>query len=361
MRARYPRRPWLENIVKLSVLAMATFFNSTAVPCVARCVQGDEVDVIIDCSDLKRLRSTRGRGVFAASTRSRGGRAHSRTRNPSSAGRLAWPVTPTQGCHCGSGVAPIHRSDQALFWAVLDEARKNLLGKRIRSVVIDYGFFDGEDLWKLDQMGIEFVIPSRSHMRVHQDAPALAARGGRKGGQHDDVVVDQEDIHLVEGSGKAGKTRQVQTVLVGVSNLTSLDSYGPPGHKDKQNHKDFRPNPVPAVVVRQWRGEAFKEPEVRLPNGTPPVRPLPPLRRPQADRERRLSGGQAGWVCRAASPEERSWCDGARVHDPGRHGPGALLPPGDGPRLRHIPRAGDGDVERPQAQDAVLGHRNAGR
>lgn len=269
-----------ENIVKLSVLAMATFFNSIAQRCVARCVQGDEVDVIIDCSDLETTEKYEGAGRVRRKHKVK--RRSSPFEDEVEITIFGWKVGVAY--HADTGlplsvcVAPINRSDQALFWTVLDDARKNLNGKRIRSVVIDRGFFDGEDLWKLDQMGIEFVIPSRSNMRVHQDALALAARYGRKGEQHDDVVVDSEDIHLVEGYGKARKTRKVQTVLVGVSNLTSLDSYGPPGHKDKQNNKDFQPNPIHAVVVREWCGQTFKEPKVLLTNGDA-HRPFKPFRR----------------------------------------------------------------------------------
>src|SRR5947209_14743294 len=60
---------------------------------------------------------------------------------------------------------------------LLEQAQRNL-GTRghIGTIVIDRGYLDGEDLWRVDQQGVRFVVVSKSNMTVTQDAQALAKR-----------------------------------------------------------------------------------------------------------------------------------------------------------------------------------------
>ena len=40
----------------------------------------------------------------------------------------------------------------------------------------------------------------------------------------------------------------------GITGLTTYDQYGTPEHGRAQNRRDFQPNLINAVVVRQWNG-----------------------------------------------------------------------------------------------------------
>src|SRR3989475_3486911 len=54
-------------------------------------------------------------------------------------------------------------------WLVplLEQAQRNLGTRgRIRTIVIDRGYLDGEDLWRVDQQGVRFVVVSKSNMTV---------------------------------------------------------------------------------------------------------------------------------------------------------------------------------------------------
>src|SRR5260221_6379210 len=69
---------------------------------------------------------------------------------------------------------------------LLEQAQRNL-GEQahIETVVIDRGYLDGEDLWRVHQKGLRFVIVSKANMAGTQDAQGLAkgeGAGGREGG-----------------------------------------------------------------------------------------------------------------------------------------------------------------------------------
>jgi hypothetical protein len=44
---------------------------------------------------------------------------------------------------------------------------------------------------------------------------------------------------------------------VGIIGLTTDDQYGTPEHGRHHNRRDFQPNPINAVVVRQWHGRDY--------------------------------------------------------------------------------------------------------
>jgi hypothetical protein len=71
--------------------------------------------------------------------------------------------------------------------ALVPQARTNLAGvARLHNVVFDRGFWDGSDLWWLDQQAIRCVLPAKATVAMTADARAPAAAGdgmphGRRG------------------------------------------------------------------------------------------------------------------------------------------------------------------------------------
>lgn len=255
-----------ENIVKLSVLALATFFNRLMRRAVALVVEDDELDVVIDCSLYettekfkgagrtcreRRVKSTDGQWVKVATT------------------IFGWKVGvayhPPTGLPLALCVTRINTDDRAHFWTLLDDVRKNLGDKQIRSVVMDRGFLDGEDLWRLNEQDIKFVIPARKDMRIYADAVAIAGRYG-KDPNCPEVTTATWTETRTEGYGKDAKPKGRTTEVLGVPNLTTMETYGPPGYSAGQNRNDFKPNSIQAVVVRAWRGRTFKQPTVFITN-----------------------------------------------------------------------------------------------
>jgi len=132
---------------------------------------------------------------------------------------------------------------------LLAQAQRNL-GEHahIGTVVIDRGYLDGEDLWRVHQRGIIFVIVGKANMAVTQDAQGLA-KGERA------VVRERVVSH---GHGKKATQHRLRTELVGLSALTSYDSYGEAEQTKSAHRRDYSGQPINAVVVRRWENRVPK-------------------------------------------------------------------------------------------------------
>jgi hypothetical protein len=132
---------------------------------------------------------------------------------------------------------------------LLEQAQRNL-GEQahIDTVVIDRGYLDGADLWQVQQRGLIFVIVGKATMAVTQDAQGLA-KGERA------VVRERVVSH---GHGKKATQHRLRTELVGLSALTSYDSYGEAEQTQYAQRRDYSGQPINAVVVRRWENRVPK-------------------------------------------------------------------------------------------------------
>lgn len=148
-------------------------------------------------------------------------------------------------------VVPIHEHEVLSRRALVTQARTNLAGfARLPKLVFDRGFWDGADLWGLDQHGITFVVPAKENMAVTVDARAQAAAG-------EGITVGHR-VHTVRhGQGQTAWIERRETEVVGITGLTTSDQYGTPEHGRHHNRRDFEPNPIHAVVVRTWNGHEY--------------------------------------------------------------------------------------------------------
>jgi hypothetical protein len=84
-------------------------------------------------------------------------------------------------------------------------------------------------------------------MAVTVDAQAQAAAG-------EGITIGRR-VHTVRhGQGKTAWSERLETEVVGIVALTTDDQYGTPAHGRHHHRRDFQPNPITAVVVRQWHG-----------------------------------------------------------------------------------------------------------
>jgi hypothetical protein len=167
---------------------------------------------------------------------------------------------------------PIDAHETHWTRALVTQGRAHLAGAaRLHKIVFDRGCLDGTDLWWLDQQGLLLVVPAKTNMTVTVDARAPAAAG--EGLSHGCRV------HTVRhGQGKTARTERLTTEVVGITGLTTYDPYGTAEHRRHAKRRDFQPNPLNAVVVRQWHGRDYG------PGGKPVFltnasvqRPLPPF------------------------------------------------------------------------------------
>ncbi len=132
---------------------------------------------------------------------------------------------------------------------LLEQAQRNLgAHAHIGTVVIDRGYLDGDDLWRVHQRGIIFVIVGKATMAVTQDAQGLAK------GEH--AVVRERVVG--HGHGKNATQQRLRTELVGVPALTSYDSYGEAEQTKSAHRRDYSGQPINAVVVRRWENRVPK-------------------------------------------------------------------------------------------------------
>jgi len=101
--------------------------------------------------------------------------------------------------------------------ALVTQARANLAGSaRLHKVVFDRGVWDGTDLWWLDQQGLTFVVPAKTHMAVTADARAQATAG--------EGITRGRRVHTVRhGQGRTARSERLETAVVGITGLTTDD------------------------------------------------------------------------------------------------------------------------------------------
>ena len=130
-------------------------------------------------------------------------------------------------------------------WLVplLEQAQQNLgTAAHIETIVVDRGYLDGEDLWRVHQKGVIFVICGKANMAVTQDAQGLA---------RDERAIVRERV-VRRGHGQTAKDQRLRTELVGLEALTSYDQYGDAAYTQNAHRSDYVGQPINAVVVRKW-------------------------------------------------------------------------------------------------------------
>jgi hypothetical protein len=146
-------------------------------------------------------------------------------------------------------LVPIQDYEGKWLVPLLEQAQRNLgTHACIGTIVVDRGYLDGEDLWRVHQKGIIFVICGKSSMAVTQDAQGLA--------KAERAVVRESVVR--RGHGKSATDQRVRTELVGLEALTSYDQYGEAEVTQHAHRRDYMGQSINAVVVRTWENRLPK-------------------------------------------------------------------------------------------------------
>lgn len=124
---------------------------------------------------------------------------------------------------------------------LIEQAESNI-GRKIKLLLIDCGFLDGEKLWWLHKRGTHFITRARTNMNV-----AEQIRSFRKD-------TEEKEVYYKKRKG---------TEIIGVEGLTTYDQYGDEKYTKRHNRKDFKANPINGVMVIKFGGESYppgKEP-----------------------------------------------------------------------------------------------------
>jgi Transposase DDE domain len=241
-----------ENIVKLIVRDLEALFNRVIRALAKAGVLAAKVTGIVDATDLETTPQYEGGGQVTRKRKITDKRGKVHEIEVTVYGfKLIVLIDARTKIPLAAKVVPIQGHETLSLRALVTQARTNLAGHtRLHKVVFDKGFLDGVDLWWLAQREMLFVVTAKDNMAVTVDAQAQAAAG-------EGLTVGRR-VHTVRhGQGKTAWTERRETEVVGIAGLTTYDQYGTPEHRRHANRRDFQPNPINAVVVRQWNGHAY--------------------------------------------------------------------------------------------------------
>jgi hypothetical protein len=214
----------------ISVLAANSFFPR-------------KIKALLDASDLESTERCKGRGKVtkekSPELRRRKGRI--KKIRVTVFGFKIWAVWDANSrIPIAMRFATIETHDILLAEEVIEQAITNL-GEhaKIVSIALDRGFMDGKLLCWLNSKDIIFYIPAKSNQTVYDDALSLVEDGQR---------VNRE---RKRNTGHGKKRKQVIDTwdVVGLERLTTAGFYSELGSGSHENRKDFKPNPINAVVV----------------------------------------------------------------------------------------------------------------
>jgi hypothetical protein len=135
-------------------------------------------------------------------------------------------------------VVKINEHESNFTKDLVREAQQRTSGA-VKVLLVDRGFIDGVLLWWLwKKMKIRFVIPARSNMAVSQDIRGF--RSEKADGQR----VFVEEIKEMK--------------VMSVKGLLSYDQFGDEEHGRRKGRKDFKANPINAVMVLRWNGKDYE-------------------------------------------------------------------------------------------------------
>lgn len=128
---------------------------------------------------------------------------------------------------------------------LIEKAQENIGKDKIKILLIDNVFMDGETLWKIrKEYKIDFITKARTNMEVVKDARGL----------RDEVA---EGVHRQ-------KREKDNLEVIGIKGLASYDHYGETAQKKLKNKKDFQGKPINVVMVLRWKKKVYKRGEERV-------------------------------------------------------------------------------------------------
>jgi Transposase DDE domain len=252
-----------KQILKPNVRGLEAVFNGAIRALVRAGVFGAKVTGIVDGTDLETTERSQGCGqvIRQVQREDTHGRAHEMEVTV-----YGWKVLllidAVTKIPLAVKVGQIDEHETHWTRALVTQARANLAGAAglhkivfdrgfgLHKIVFDRGFLDGTNLWWLDQQGLLFMVPAKTNMAVTVDERAQAAAS--EGLSHGRRVYT-----VRHGQGKTARTERLTTEVVGITGLPTYDQYGTAEHRRHANRHDFQPNPLNAVVVRQWHGRDY--------------------------------------------------------------------------------------------------------
>jgi hypothetical protein len=240
---------WADHSVQLHLRDLEAMLNHVLRALAQAGVFAAKVTGIVEATDLETTAASEGCGQVTRQRRITDKRGKAREIEVTVYGwKLMVLIAAGPKIPVAATVVPSQEHETLSLRAVVTPARTHLSGDaRLHKVVFDRGVLDGGDVWWLQPHGLLLVVPAKANMAATVDAQAQAAVG-------EDMTVGRR-VHTVrQGQGKTAGTERLETEVVGITGLTTDDQYGTAEHGRHHTRRDVHPNPINAVVVRQWHG-----------------------------------------------------------------------------------------------------------
>jgi len=240
-----------ENIVEITPRRLENFYNRVIQRLAAARVFPKYIHAACDTTEYETTNRYEGCGRVSRERKPtvRGRRKNGEIKKVKVTvyGWKVWAIYEVQtGIPLAIKIDTIEKPENLHVLAVLEQAKENVKAtSTIRSLVVDRGFLDGKVLYRIDQGGVEFVIPLKRKMDAAWDARELAL-------DVDSCIPSTREVEVTHGYGKGKYTEKVLTELVGVEGLLSCDWFNPEGSDANTTKKDYEPIPLNAVVVKSW-------------------------------------------------------------------------------------------------------------
>jgi len=152
--------------------AVADLFNHAVKMLAAQGVFPKEVTVALDPTDIETPKGFKGAGSVTRKKKVRDKKGRLTTIEVTVWGfRLIAVMETTTRIPVAAKLVQIQENGIKYWKEMITQARKNLEGHaRIRTVVADREFVDGEIMWWVNVQGMGFVIPGKSNMDVTREA-----------------------------------------------------------------------------------------------------------------------------------------------------------------------------------------------
>ena len=236
--------------VKCHVRALATLCNGASRAVAKAGVVGQRVTGMAAGADLETTERDAGGGQATRKRRleDQGGKVHEIAVTVYG-GKVRLLIEAATHLPLAGNVGRLQAHEALWARALGTHARMHRAGDApLAKIVVAQGFGDGPTLWGLDQQGRRLVVPAKATMAVTAEARARAAAGAG-------VTVGQRVPTVRHGQGQGAWTERLAPAVVGITGLTSDEPYGTAAHGRRHHRRDCEPNPIQAVVVRQWQGK----------------------------------------------------------------------------------------------------------
>lgn len=213
---------------------------------------------VIDGSFIEPGESVKGAGLTSRSKSVRTTEGVKTVNEVTVGFKMIWLWSVETGLPVAMRMATAEVDEKTAVKALLADARV-VLGERCRigTLLIDRGFLAGPALWALDHAGIEFVIPAKHDMKVHEEARRAASAEAKS-----HVVHRQSRTRTArhrQATPGPLRVEQRTTEAVGVEGCTTFTTYAPAddvveGEHKHRYRKDFVPKRINAVVLTREDG-----------------------------------------------------------------------------------------------------------